>query len=249
MAIGDPGIGALDAGGEVLQRRHRAGPEAEGAIDMHPGIVRVADRDDLGERIEGAGIDLPGLRDHHLRAAQRPDGRLERGGQHAALIVGVDADDPLAAEADQLQRREQRGVRVGADQHMHRRRAEQPVGVGVPTGLQQRAGARGGEAGAVGDGGAGGKADAGFSGQVEDVEQPALGHFLERRGGRRGGVVAGVLAPGADQHVGSDAGRMRGAHHPGEEARPDGRHQPGRGKLGQFVDHGGGVGAGLGRRR
>ena len=47
-------------------------------------------------------------------------------------------DHPLVAEADQLQRREQRGMRVGADQHVHRRRAEQAVGIGIPAGLEQR---------------------------------------------------------------------------------------------------------------
>ena len=151
-------------------------------------------------------------------------------------VVGVDLGHPLVAKADELQRRKQRRVRVRADQHMHRRRAEQAIGIGIPSRLEQRAGARRGKAGAVGDGGAGRKPDGAVARQVEQFEQPALRNLLERRGGGGGGVIAGILAPGADQPVGGHAGRLRRAHHPGEKPRADGRHQPALGQRRHLVD-------------
>ena len=69
------------------------------------------------------------------------------------------------------------------------------------------------------------KADGAFARQVEQLEQPALGDRLDRGRRRRRRVEAGVLAPGRDQEIGRDAGRMRRAHHPAEKARAGDRHQ------------------------
>ena len=70
VAVGDPGIGKLDAGGQMLQRWRGPRPQAERAIDMQPGVVRLGDRRDLGERIEVAGVDLARLGDDDLGAAR-----------------------------------------------------------------------------------------------------------------------------------------------------------------------------------
>ena len=88
-------------------------------------------------------------------------------------------------------------MRIGADQHMHRRRAEQAIRIGVPAGLEQRAGARRGEADAIGDGGAGGEADGAVARQIEHARAASASATSSMRRHRRcRRVVAGILAPG-----------------------------------------------------
>ena len=68
VRVGGPRVGASDAGDEVSQRRRGRRPQAEGAVDVDPGAVlgrRVAH---LVERVEGAAVDLAGLRAHDRRA-------------------------------------------------------------------------------------------------------------------------------------------------------------------------------------
>lgn len=87
VAVGGPGIG-----GSIVGVR---GPEAEGAIDMDPGIGLFGEGDEFG-RIESAGVDVTGLETDEGGLGERGKGV----GTHAALGIGGDADDTVAAETE-----------------------------------------------------------------------------------------------------------------------------------------------------
>ena len=72
--------------------RHR-GPQAEGAVHVQPRPARVDERLDLVDRIEGAGVHIPGLGAHDGRSRRRRQRALESRGDHPALVIAVDVDD------------------------------------------------------------------------------------------------------------------------------------------------------------
>lgn len=94
------------------------------------------------------------------------------------------------AEPEELQRREDRRMRLLADHHRHRRRAEQTLSLDIPAGPAQHLAARGSETDEVGNRGAGHEAYRGSFRQAEQVEEPLLGDRFGRGAGRRGVVVA-----------------------------------------------------------
>ena len=63
VSVRRPRVGPLDARDAARGARAGRRPQAEGAVDVAPGArARAASVDDLGERIERAGVDLAGLR-------------------------------------------------------------------------------------------------------------------------------------------------------------------------------------------
>jgi hypothetical protein len=127
-------------------------------------------------------------------------------------------------------------MRIGADQHLYRRRAEQSVGLDIPAHPAQHFAARGGKAGEIGDGGAGNETDRSLGRQTEQIEQPSRSHRLDRGGGGGGQQIARILAPRGGEPVGGDAGGVRIADHPAEEARSGRGADAGCRALDQFRD-------------
>lgn len=103
-------------------------------------------------------------------------------------------------------------------------------------GTQNRS-SRGREARGVRNGGTGHKADGGFPGKVEQVEQPVLYHLLKSRHCRRWKMVASILAPCADKQIGHHGAQVGGAHHPAEKARAADGHQAVIAFADQLIQH------------
>ncbi len=96
VAVGGPGVGLFEAGGEMAVVGRHGGEEAEGAIDVDPGAGFVGDFADFRCRVEGAGVDVAGL---DADDGVSVEGR-EGVGAHAALAVDGDAEDAAATEAE-----------------------------------------------------------------------------------------------------------------------------------------------------
>jgi hypothetical protein len=127
-------------------------------------------------------------------------------------------DHALAAEAQDSERLDERGVRLLADDDGDRRRAEEPVGLHVPAGVAQDGVAAAGERRHVGNRRAGDEARGGPRRQAEDVDEPAERDPFELGGHRRDGVQAAVLVPCRGEPAGRDRDRQRAAHDESEEA-------------------------------
>src|ERR1041385_6919446 len=104
----------------MAQRRTRPRPESERRVHVNPRARIACNRNELPERIEGAGIDLAGLHDRDDRARRGARRLREILWIHAALSVGLDAHHPVVPESEKLQRRKYRGVRIVPDQHRYR---------------------------------------------------------------------------------------------------------------------------------
>ena len=61
VRVGRPGVGIPDTFDPMPQRWHRRCPQAERAINMHPGTRRPNGTADLANRIEYTRIDVAGL--------------------------------------------------------------------------------------------------------------------------------------------------------------------------------------------
>ena len=89
MRIDRDRIGALDPAEERTQRvRHRR-DAAIRAVDVHPQSVLGADVGDLVERIDRAGRDRAGGRDHRERLVAVPHVALDRGAQRVGAHATV----------------------------------------------------------------------------------------------------------------------------------------------------------------
>ena len=78
----------------------RGGPEPEGAVDVHPGAALVGERDELGEWVEGAGVELSGLEDDDRRGvAIRVERLAQRVDAHAIGVVQRQRHEAVAADA------------------------------------------------------------------------------------------------------------------------------------------------------
>ena len=96
----------------------------------------MGDRDQLVERVEGAGVHVAGLGADDDRAIECREGLAQGVGAHPALVVGGDAADALALppHAEHLERRVDRDVRSLVGHDGDRRRALQPVPLDIPAG-------------------------------------------------------------------------------------------------------------------
>ena len=83
---------------------------------MHPRAVRPRERDQLGERVEGARVHLARLQAHDRVAGLDPrQCRREGIGQHPPLAVRRDDHDLLAADPEEPRRAVDGAVPVLAD--------------------------------------------------------------------------------------------------------------------------------------
>ena len=193
---------------------------------MTPGAVLVADGDDLGEHVEGAAVDVAGLRADDLRPLALAQRGREPSGDHAPLTVGRDDADAVGAEAEQAAGAGDRDVGVGADQHAQAGRALQPVGFDVPAGGREHRVARRREARDVRHLAAGDKTDAARRGHAEELDHPAGRDRLGDDERRRHRHAARVLVPGGGQPVGGHGDRQRAADDEAEVARTGGGDEP-----------------------
>lgn len=214
MGVGGPGVGGLETCDQVAGPRGGGCPQAEGAVDVDPGVVLVGQRDRGGEVVERTRVHIAGL--------QREDRRLvgQRVGQ------SINADPPLIvgghrfgfAETEVSQGKVDGVVAFLADQHTDPWRALQPAGLDVPPGTGEDGVATGRETGEVRHETAGDGAHRGALGQPEESGQPT---FDRLAGGTvRGGHLAksDVLVPGAREPVCGESHRVRAADDEAEEA-------------------------------
>ena len=117
VRVGRPRVGLVHTLDEVAQSGRGGRPQAERAVDVHPGPVVVGEPDRLGERVERARVQVAGLQADHRRTAGRAvaERPAQRIGPHPSLIV--DLDPFRSAEAEVAQRQMNRGVAVVADDH------------------------------------------------------------------------------------------------------------------------------------
>ena len=202
MTIGGPGIGGGIVGG--------GGPEAEGAIDVDPGIGLFGELDEFG-RVEGAGVDVAGLETDESGLGEGGKGV----GTHAALGISRNADDAVAAEAEHGEGFEQGDVSFLADEDGEVGGGEEAEGFDiVAVGGEQRV-AGGGKAGEVGHGGAADEGADGGGRDTEEIRDPAESDELEFDGGRGHDAEGGVLVPNGGELVGGEGGGKAAA---GDEA-------------------------------
>jgi len=115
VAVGDPGVGVFDAFEEVLESRTDGGPEAEGSVDVNPGVVSFCERNELREVVEGADVNVTGLKDDDGGFGRRGFECLaERVFEKAAMRVGLKGRDVLFAKAEQANGADKCAVFLGA---------------------------------------------------------------------------------------------------------------------------------------
>ena len=68
MRIGGPGVGAFSACDQRAVASRRGRPEAECAIDVHPGVVAMCKINSGGDGVESAAMHIPSL-----QARRSPD--------------------------------------------------------------------------------------------------------------------------------------------------------------------------------
>ncbi len=103
VAVRGPGVGFGKSGDEMRALRRRGGPQAVGAVDVHPGAGFARPCTDFGGGIEGAGIDVAGL--------QAKEGAVVQVRQcvrtQAALTIDGNTDNAVAPHAKDPERLQQ----------------------------------------------------------------------------------------------------------------------------------------------
>jgi hypothetical protein len=88
--------------------------------------------DDLGQRVDGAGVDVAGLRAHDRRALAGGQSVAQRGRVDAPVASTATGTSAAVPEAQDPRRAVDRHVALLADQQAHVRSALQPADLGVP---------------------------------------------------------------------------------------------------------------------
>jgi hypothetical protein len=197
----------------------------------------VGELADLPQRVDGAGVDVAGLRADDRRPVPAAERLPQRSRPHAALLVGGDRNDRGRAQAEEPQRPVDGVVAPLASEHPQRRRADQPGRLDVVAGAAEHLVPGGGEGGEVRHLSAGDEADRHLGREPEQLGQPAPGDLLDHAGGGAGDVQPGVLVPGGGEPVGGQRRRQRAADHEAEEAAARRRNQSRLGGRGQRRDH------------
>ena len=208
---------------------------------MDPRPVLMGGGDGLGERVEGAGVQVARLEHHDGGAlATARERRSEGVCAQAALLV--DRDDLGRAQAEVAQRQVDGVVALGADQHPDPGTAVEPPLGDVPAGPAQDGVPARSQPGEVGHRRARREPHSAADRKAEEVDEPGAGHVLDRAVGRSQPAQARVLVPRADEPVGGEGG---GVGPPDDEAEePARRHggEPGVTGLDEQVEDLGGVG-------
>ena len=228
VGVGGPGVGPVDPAHEMAATRRSRSPQPEGAVDVVPG-VRMG-RQAIRDRVEGvarAGVHVAGLAADDRGAIAVPERGRQRTGVHPALAIGRDADNPLPPEAEVLEGRLERRMRLGADQDADVRRAEQTATLDVPADALEDRVTSSRERDDVREARTAGQPEAGVGGKPQQVEHPVAGDLLGGSGGRRRRVEDRVLVPRRGQPVGAYRCRQRPPDDEAEEARPRRRHEAG----------------------
>src|SRR5262245_38012154 len=151
---------------------------------MHPGGVLMRHIADLAQRVERAGVHVPGLGAHDDRTVTSPQLLAEHVGAHPALVVRGYDSDALAAKAEITQRKLEADVAVRTHHHLDRWRAEEPVALDVPTDGLEDSRTCCGHADEVGHRCTGREANRGAWRQPEQLDEPACGDLLDYSGCR-----------------------------------------------------------------
>ncbi len=248
MCVEGPGIGPLDAGRQRTQVGDDPGPDPERAVDVEPGPGGADDVGDGIERIERPGVHLSGLR-HHDR---RPVDAFERGGQclgdDPAPVVGLDQAEGSGPEPEKTQCPVDGRVASVPGDDGDGGCPEQPLCGDVPPDVGEHPVAGRGQGGDVCHLTARHESGPRPRRQLEQLEQPALGHVLDHGHGRRGDVGEGVLVPRGGQPVRPDGDRLGTAGHEAEVAASLRAHQAGRDIPGQLGEDVGRIGGTRGQR-
>jgi hypothetical protein len=115
VTVHRPTVRPFDTGGQVTLVRRCLSPEAEGAIDMHPGLPATGKLDQFGEAVTGAGVDLSCLENRDAGTVDGGDCFGEGLREDSALIIRCDTQDAVMAESQELQGGKDRRMRVVAD--------------------------------------------------------------------------------------------------------------------------------------
>ena len=100
MSVRGPGIRLLHSIEQMAMSLARRDPEAEGTVDMHPGVRGVGERTSAREMIEDARVQIPGLKPKDLRIPAPFAKRfLELADIDAPPIVGCNVVDRIRADA------------------------------------------------------------------------------------------------------------------------------------------------------
>ncbi len=251
VGVGRPRVRPRHAGDEVLEAGRHGSPQAEGTVDVEPGVAMGRHRvgDGVG-RIEGAGVHVAGL-DHDEGRTARGGERLgQRVGAHAALLVDRDPCHTTSAQPQVLQCGQDGGMRLFANQHVELRRAVQAALLDLPSlASQQRVARLQPARSALPSPAPVGRPKLASAWEAQQVEHPAPGHLL-RRGGRGGeGMQCCVLAPRGGQDVRRQSSGQRAADHEPEVTRPRRRHEAGLDGSRQLLEDGNRIGPGVGKLR
>ena len=188
VGVGRPRVGAARCPRtRCARRRARRGPEAERAVDVHPGAMRVGDSRRPSRRSSNAPVftspacaqTIVGVR----RSAARPRASSDA---HPSLVVGGYDELLRAADPEQAQRPVEGDVALLADDDPERRRAGEAVLAEVPADpcvARRDAPRRAQVTCAIWQPVT--NANDECERQAEQLEHPAARDRLERRGGRR----------------------------------------------------------------
>ena len=233
VGVGGPRVGARDAGHLRGARRRGRGPQAECAVHVQPRLRTARVGDDRIERIGGACVHVAGLgADDRGRRDRRQCVRA-----HPALGVGGNGEHAHAAEPEEPERLDERGMGFRPHDHGDRRRAEQPLRLDVPSRARQHRVARSRQPGEVGDRGACDERASGLLRQAEQLDHPGERHLLERRRPWRDVPERCVLIPRARQPVRGHRDRQRPADHESEEPATRDRDRRGRADIVEHAQH------------
>ena len=226
VSVGRPGVRPVESGHQTGATRISQRPQPERPVDVQPARPLREPVGDLVERIERTGVDLTGLRAHQHRGIRMGQELRQETGAHPTLVIGRHDGHASPTEAHQPERLGERGMGVGADDHVDRGCAEQPVGLHVPAGpVQQRIPGRR-QARRVRHRGARHEGHAARRREAEQIDQPARCDVVQLGGDRRHHRECGVLVPGVGQPGAAERHRIGGTDHEAEVARtgrPDGR--------------------------
>ncbi len=162
--------------------RARRRPQPEGAVDVDPCSDRARRRDDRGQVVAGARVDVAGLRADDRRLALTARERRGQGVRvHRAVRQRRHLDDRALAQTEEAHGAIDRPVPLRADDDPHLRRAVQAVPADVPAAAVQDEPATRREPDRVRGLRTGGEPDRRGRREAEQLLQPATGDVLEAR--------------------------------------------------------------------
>ncbi len=170
VTVDDPGVGGFDAFEEMAEARACGCPEAEGSVDVNPGVALFCERDERGEVVEGAEVEVAGLEDDDGGGCGFGfEGLFERLFGEAAVGVGGECGDVFFAEAEEANGAVNGAVFFGAGEDADGGGAGETVLLDVPVVAREKSVTRGCEAGGVCHLGSGDEGEAGGEGKVEEL--------------------------------------------------------------------------------